>query len=211
MATMTKPTHPSTVERIRPAAEPPVSLPDRAIENLRYIRDTMDRAVAFTAVSGYGHIAAGATAVAAAWVASGRSGGAWLSVWLIEAAVGLALTLGFSTRKAKRSGVPLTRGAGRKFLLGFAPPALTAVVLTPPLLAAGAIAVLPGVWLLLYGAATTTAGAFSVRAVPLMGIAFMLTGCAALLFPAGRDAWLALGFGGLHIAFGAIIARRHGG
>ena len=205
MAIMTKPMH----ARANPTA--PVSMPDRAIENLRYIRDTMDRAAAFTAVSGHGYIAAGLTALLAAWLGSTRTGGAWLAVWLVEAAVGLALTLGFSLRKAKRAGASLTRGAGRKFLLGFAPPALAAVVLTPPLLIAGADATLAGMWLLLYGAATTTAGAFSVRAVPVMGILFMIIGAIALYLPAGRDVWLALGFGALHVVFGAVIARRHGG
>jgi hypothetical protein len=114
----------------------PTSLPDRAIENLRYIRDTMDRASAFTAGSGWGYVAAGLTALAAVWLASARSGSDWLTVWLIEAAVGLSLTTGFSLRKAKRASAPLTRGAGRKFLLGFAPPALAAVALTPALMAA---------------------------------------------------------------------------
>lgn len=190
---------------------PPHALHDRALENLRFIRDTMDRTASFTAVSGWGHLAAGVTALAAAAIASGRQGDAWLWVWLMEAAVGLALTLSFSVRKARRAGTALTRGAGRKFLLGFAPPALVAIVLTPALVAAGAHAILPGTWLLLYGAAITTAGTFSVRAVPVMGMAFMVVGALALLFPEARDAWLALGFGGLHIVFGGLIARRYGG
>ena len=187
------------------------SLPDRAIENLRYIRDTMDRAAAFTAISGYGLSAAGVTAVVAAWLASSRTGGAWLTVWLVEAAIGLALSFGFTLRKARRAGAPILRGSGRRFVLGFAPPAFAAIVLTPPLLAAGADVALPGVWLLLYGVAITTAGAFSVRVVPAMGAAFMVVGALALAFPDFRDAWLAVGFGLLHVIFGIIIARRHGG
>ena len=191
--------------------EAPRAMHDRALENLRYIRETMDRTASFTAVSGWGHLAAGLSAVAAAAIAHGREDGAWLWVWLVEAAVGLAFTAGFSVTKARRAGVALTRGAGRKFLLGFAPPALAAVVLTPALVAADAFAVLPGLWLLLYGAATATAGAFSVRIVPAMGLAFMGVGVLALLFPEGRDVWLALGFGGLHVVFGVLIARRYGG
>ena len=202
---------PEPASSIRPSSAEPQALHDRALENLRYIRDTMDRTASFTAVSGYGHVAGGVTALAAAVVAWDRSGTAWLWVWLVEAAVGLALAVGFSAAKARRAGLPLTRGAGRKFLLGYAPPARAAVVLTPALIDAGAMVVLPGLWLLLYGAAITTAGAFSVRAVPAMGLAFLTVGALALAFPAGRDAWLALGFGGLHIVFGAYIAKRHGG
>ena len=203
---MTKPMH----ARANPDV-PTTSLPDRALENLRYIRDTMDRAASFTALSGWGFAAAGVTALGAAVVGAPRTGGAWLVVWLIEAALGLALTLGFTLRKAGRASVPITRGAGRKFTLGFIPPAIAAVALTPALLAAGAEEAVAGTWLLLYGAAITTAGSFSVRAVPAMGVAFMIVGGLALALPDARDIWLALGFGALHVVFGAYIARKYGG
>ena len=206
MSTMTKHMH------ARATNEPTTtSLPDRAIENLRYIRDTMDRAASFTALSGWGFAAAGATALGAVALASQLTPGAWLIVWLVEAALGLALSLGFTLRKARRSSAPIMRGAGRKFTLGFIPPAIAAVVLTPALLAAGAEQAVAGTWLLLYGAGITTAGSFSVRAVPAMGVAFMVVGALALALPASRDAWLAFGFGALHVGFGAYIARRHGG
>jgi predicted phage tail protein len=71
---------------------------------------------------------------------------------------------------------------------------------------------MPGTWLLLYGTAVATAGAFSVRIVPLMGVCFMVLGTAALVAPARLSPWfMAAGFGGLNIAFGILIARRHGG
>lgn len=196
--------------RATPAAEPQ-SLHERAFDNLRYIRETMDRTASFTSVSGVGHAAAGLTALAAAVAGSRLEGEAWLWLWLAEAAVGVALTVGFSVRKARRAGESLTRGSGRKFVLGFLPPAAAAVALTPALVATGAVALLPGVWLLLYGAAITTAGAFSVRAVPTMGVAFMAVGMLALALPDARDLWLGLGFGGVHLVFGGLIARRYGG
>ena len=198
---MSRPTH----------ARETASLPDRAIENLRYIRDTMDRAAWFTAVSGWGHALAGASALVAVWISADRSGGPWLTVWLIEAFIGLAFTTVLSVRKARAAGAPVTRGAGRKFLLGFAPPAIAAMALTPALFAAGAEEAVAGMWLVLYGTATTTAGMFSVRAVPAMGVALMIVGGLALAFPELRDFWLALGFGALHIGFGLWIARKHGG
>ena len=71
---------------------------------------------------------------------------------------------------------------------------------------------LPGLWLLLYGTSIVTGGSYSVRPIQVMGVAFMLAGAAALLSPTDwGDAYMAAGFGGLHIVFGIIIWRKHGG
>ncbi|HEX5520602.1 MAG TPA: hypothetical protein VFX29_02860, partial [Longimicrobiaceae bacterium] len=101
---------------------------------------------------------------------------------------------------------------GQKFVLSLAPPMAAGALLTLVLFRAGMVGVLPGTWLLLFGASVVTAGAFSVRIIPVMGICFMLLGALALLAPpAWGDALLALGFGALLIGFGAVIARRYGG
>jgi hypothetical protein len=68
------------------------------------------------------------------------------------------------------------------------------------------------VWLLLYGTAIVTGGAFSVRVVPLMGLCLMALGAVALFLPAGwGDVLMAGGFGAVQIGFGIWIARHHGG
>lgn len=192
----------------------PIALGHRAMEDLRYIRRTMERGQAFTAVPGWGGVGMGVTALGAAAMASGRTADpeAWLGVWAVEAAVAAALGLWAIQRKARRSDLPLLSGAGRKMLLSFLPPTLAGIVFTLALWQAGAMALIPGAWLLLYGVGVVAAGTFSVRTVPVMGVCFMVLGAAALLArPEAGDAWLAAGFGGLHIVFGTIIARRHGG
>jgi hypothetical protein len=183
------------------------------MDDLRYIRRTMERAGSFTAVPGWGGAAIGGTALLAALLASRQpSPGAWLTVWLATAAVSTLIAGSTLALKARRARVPLSTGPGRKFLLSFLPPVGVAVALTAALFARGEATLLPGVWLLSYGAAIISAGTFSVRAVPLMGVGFMILGAAALVTPpVWGDAWLAAGFGGLHIAFGILIARRHGG
>jgi hypothetical protein len=193
----------------------PVALGDRAVDDLRFIRRTMEHGPAFTAVPGWGGVGMGVTGFVAAGAAATRSDpGSWLAVWLTAAAVALATGAWAMYRKARAAGVPLLSGTGRKFFLGFLPPALAGAVLTPALVGAGpdGLALLPGTWLLLYGAAVATAGTFSVRVVPVMGGCFMVLGAVALLGPAGwADLLLGTGFGGLHAVFGLHIARRHGG
>jgi hypothetical protein len=203
-----------------PSAEPlrarrPVLIPleDRAADNLRYIRETMERAGSFTALPGWGGVAIGLTALAAAAIAAQQAAPArWLFVWLVEAAAAVAIALFTASRKARAARVALFSGPGRKFALSFAPPLAVGALLTAALYGAGEVAILPGVWLLLYGTAVVTGGAFSARVVPLMGLCFIAVGAAALFSPpAWSNLYLMAGFGGLQIAFSLIIARKHGG
>lgn len=197
-----------------PSDSEPIALGHRAMEDLRYIRRTMERGQAFTAVPGWGGVAMGVTALAAAAVASGSGAEprAWLTIWGVEAVLAAGVGVWAIQRKARRSNLPVLSGAGRKMLLSFLPPALAGVALTLALWRAGAMDLVPGAWLILYGVGVVAAGTFSVRTVPVMGICFMLLGTAALFWgPGAGDAWMAAGFGGLHVVFGTIIARRHGG
>jgi hypothetical protein len=201
----------ATSRRIRNSE--PVALHERAMEDLRFIRRTMERAGSFTAVPGWGGVLLGVTGLVAAAVAARQAGTErWLAVWIVAAVVSVAIAGWAVAVKARRAGLPLRSGPGRKFLLSFLPPVAAGVVLTFALSSAGAEEMIPGLWLLLYGAGVVTAGTFSVPVVPVMGVCFMLMGGGALLTPAAwGDAFMAAGFGGLHIIFGLIIARRYGG
>jgi hypothetical protein len=199
------------------APRPPVAdapeLHARAMDNLRFIRETMERAGSFTAVSGGGMVLVGLAALGASLLAARQSSPiAWVGVWFGAAGVAALLSGWTIARKARSAHVPLLSGAGRKLLLSFAPPMLGGALLTLALVHAGLTAALPGLWLLCYGSAVVAGGAFSVRIVPVMGACFFALGAVALFAP---ERWangvMALGFGGLHILFGALIARRHGG
>jgi hypothetical protein len=173
----------------------------------------MARAAEFTAVPGWGGVAMGLTALAAAWIAHRQATPrAWLTVWLVEAFVAVAIAAATAATKAHRVDSQLFSGPGRKFVLSFAPPIVAGGLLTFALVHAGAVATLPGVWLLLYGAAIVTGGAFSVRVVPVMGLCLMAMGTAAILSPADWGDWfMAGGFGIVQMIFGFLIARRFGG
>jgi hypothetical protein len=201
---------PSTLPKDRPQ---PLPLHGQAIDDLRYIRRTMERAGAFTAISGWGLVVAGVTALGAAFLAARQpTGEAWLGTWLAEAVLALIVSLWMSNRKARAALVPLMNVPGRKFVFAFTVPMVVGALLTTAFHAGPLAGRLAAIWLLLYGAGIATGGAFSVRIVPAMGISFMMLGAAALFSPvAWGNAYLAAGFGGFHVLFGLMIARQHGG
>lgn len=192
----------------------PASTPERAaFDDLRFIRETIANSASFTAVPGWGMVGMGATALAAALLAlQASTPKRWIAVWLVEAGVALLLALWTMERKARRSRTPLLSGPGRRFVLSFLPPLMAGALLTAVLYQISDVRHLPGMWLLLYGTGVVTGGAFSVRIVPVMGMCFMTGGAAALLAPASwGTAIMAAGFGALHLIFGVMIARKHGG
>jgi hypothetical protein len=196
----------------------PLPIQEHALDNLRYIRETMERAGSFTAVPGWGGVMMGVTAVAAAAFASHSSTpGEWLRIWLVEGVVATAIGIFAMWRKAQEAGLPFWSAPAKKFLYSFVPPLLTGAVVTASLWRGGVVAAIPGVWLMLYGVGVIAGGAFSVPVIPVMGACFLAAGAAASWWlpsassPQWADVWLGAGFGGLHVIFGALVARRYGG
>jgi hypothetical protein len=193
-----------------------IELSDRAADNLRFIRDTMAHAGAFTSVSGAAMMATGglglAAAVAAPPVMLATDPGRFLLTWISVAMVSAAVSSVAIGRKANRAGQSLVTGPARRFGLAFAPALVAGAVLTCALATSGQQALLPGMWLTLYGAAITAGGAFSVRPVPVMGCVFMTLGALCFALPPASQRYvLAAGFGGVHLIFGYHITRNHGG
>ena len=193
--------------------EPP-SLHGRAMDNLAFIRETMERSAVFTSIPGYGGMLMGATAIGASIIAYRQIDFAnWLTVWVAEAVLAFVIGLFAMWQKSKIVKTPLTSAPARKFAFGFLPPIVCGVILTFALFRLGTDKdLIVGTWLLLYGAAVACGGMSSVRIVPVVGWLFMLLGAIAFFVPAMFSDWLmAIGFGGLQILFGLIIARKFGG
>ena len=189
----------------------PVRIGEHAFDNLRYIRETMERAGSFTSIPGWGGVAIGITAIVAAVVAGGRSGGAWVGAWLVEAGIAAVIAFVSMAIKGRRAGVDFTAAPSRRFFASYFAPIIAAAVLTFVLWRGELYAALPATWLLLYGASFVSSGAFSIRVIPVMGILYMLLGAAAAVVPEAGNVLMGIGFGGLHLIFGWIIARRYGG
>lgn len=196
---------------LRPT-EPP-EMHARAMDNLRYIRETMEAAATFTAVSGWGTVVVGLTAIGASALAgSTDSPTRWVFVWLCEACLSVAISVYAMALKARAAQLPLWSEPARKIVFSFAPPMAVGALMTLLFFERGLHELMPGTWMLLYGVGVVAAGTFSVRIVPVMGVAFMFAGTVALFAPASwATACMAFGFGGLHLVFGTLIARRHGG
>ena len=196
---------------LRPA-EPP-EMQARAMDNLRFIRETMEAAATFTAVSGWGTVLIGLTALVAAGLAAAtESTVRWVFIWMVEAVLSVGISIYTMSLKSRAAGLPLWSEPARKIVFSFVPPMLVGALLTLVCFEHTLLGLLPGVWMLLYGVGVVAAGTFSVRIVPVMGLAFMVVGTVALFAPASwTTACMAAGFGGLHLFFGALIARRHGG
>lgn len=207
----------ASVQPIRKPQDDPIPLHAHAMDNLRYIRKTMERAGSFTAVPGWGGVAMGVTALVASVIAARtRSMNEWFAVWMVEGALAVAIGILAMRRKAAKAGLPMWSAPARKFVFSFVPPLIAGAALTMVLFRVGAATAIPGVWLMLYGAGVVTGGAFSVPVVPVMGACFLAEGALALFAPPAwtapwNDLFLGAGFGGLHVLFGFIIARRYGG
>ena len=183
----------------------------QAEETLAYIRQTMESASTFTAVSGWGVVGVGTVGLIASWVSWAAGSSSILVVWIPTALVAGLISGAANVTKAKRLGVPLWSGSFRKMAWGLAPALVAGALLTQALTAAEATHLLPGMWLVLYGAGVTASGTFSVRALRWMGLTMLALGSLALVSPDLGLAVLGVGFGAAHVGFGFYIAQQHGG
>lgn len=193
---------------------PPISLHERAADNMAFVRGMMERSSHFTAVPGWGGVVMGTSAIAAGVIASLQSTQqSWLAVWSAEAAIASLVALFSIVIKARRSGVPLGTGPARRFALCLLPALAAGAVLTVACVQAEAFNLLPMIWLLLYGVGVCSAGAVSSPTVVLaLGLSLVVGGGAAALSPAAWGNWYLAAFFGIgHIVAGAVIIKHHGG
>jgi len=193
--------------------DPAPALHERALDDLRFIRQTMEQAAAFTAFSGRSLVVIGVTAMLAAVIAPVAPGtGTWLLIWIGEAVLALTIGVAAALQKTHAAGEPLWSGPAMKFSFSVAPSLAVGALLTAAVAGTAMAKLLPGVWLLLYGGGLVSGGMFSLRVVPVVGAGFMVIGAVALFAPVeSGNLLLAAGFGALHVVLGVVVARKYGG
>lgn len=199
-------------------ANAPIQIGDKAIDNLRFIRETMERAAHFTAIPGYGGALMGVTAIGAAVIAGNQPAiREWLITWLVEAVLAFCIGIFAMWQKSKNAGDSLASAPARKFALAFAPPLVAGLILTSLFYFKNLFVLMPTVWLTLYGTAVVTGGAYSVKIVPIVGWLFVALGLVSVFVPTADNNFyyenllMGLGFGVLQLVFGLVVARKHGG
>ncbi|MEM7166744.1 MAG: hypothetical protein AAF581_14855 [Planctomycetota bacterium] len=204
MGAKIQPLHPP-----QPVAEP---LQDHALDRLREIRETMALSTKFTSISGIGALGQGCLALLTSYWTWQQVGRDWLLGWALCGGAALALGIGSTYVKARRTRQGLFGVAGRRFLKGLFPALLAGGFMSFVAYDRGYWDLLPGVWMLLYGIGVVAAGMHSARIVSMMGYSFLLLAVPTLMTPVEWSTlWMACGFGGLHVVFGIAIARRYGG
>jgi hypothetical protein len=187
-----------------------VALDAHALGTLQYIRASID-AAGLLAVPGSAGIAMGAVGTLAALLVELRVFAVnWLQIWLIAGLVAVAFGTALMVNQVVSHGTALYRGPLRRFLMCLCPPLLVGAVLTWQLWIHAQIAMIPGVWLLMYGVAVMAASTLTRRALAVMGTLLAALGVIALQIPViYQNAVLGVGFGGLHLLFGILIGRRN--
>jgi hypothetical protein len=191
----------------------PVPIGLSAVENIRYIRSTIEAASTFTTIPGKGCILMGAIALlAAAAELVPAYAQYWLPIWLVAAVAASAVGLYFMSDKARKKSVALSGAVAVRFFLTLGPGFIAGALLTVALIDTVPRITIAGVWLLTYGIGIAACGVFSISLVLIAGFAFMGLGAVALLAPSvPATILLALGFGGVHVVLGTLVVRDYGG
>src|SRR6266852_1890876 len=118
------------------------ALRDHAVDNLRYIRETMERASAFTSIPGWGGFTIGITALVTTAIAEPMTAWnprRWLVTWLIEAAIAAAIGAVTMWRKGLRAETSFMSGAARRFFISYFAPLVAGAVLTVAIMRGGTL------------------------------------------------------------------------
>lgn len=208
---------------------------DEAREHLRVIRQTMERSTKYSTLSGLSGVLIGLVAIVGVVVTNSiirqapaftvrsqaelRSLNAFqhrqfaelAAIWTTVLVLAIAIDFVANKRRAARVGKTVMSPIGGHIILAALPAFFAGAVITYFFIMHNLAFSVWGVWMLCYGLAICAVGLFSVKPVSVLGAAFVLAGAVTLLLPPSAQLpMMALTFGGFHIGYGILMARRHG-
>ncbi len=191
--------------------------PQNPQKDLSDIRAMMERSTKILSLSGLAGVTIGLVAIA----------GALHARWMIETcsneeiqlyliadaaailAIAISLAVFFSARMAKKKGMPVWTAAGKYLIMELAIPLAAGGVFCAAMLLHQTYFLLPAIMLTFYGLALVNASKFAIREVRYLGLTELTIGMLAVLFPSeGMNFWI-LGFGVVHILYGARIYLKY--
>jgi len=212
--------------------------PERAAEELKVIRQLMQRPVRYSTQSGLSGIVAGCAALlglAADWAVCNAYAGSPrtamrvnLGVWAGVFVVAFTAVCLITRLRERAQGMPFWSPVKMRILRAIAPPFLAGAGLTGAVMyrwyhgiGPNEWGLIPSIWMAFYGVALWQVGEFSAIETRLLGVAFIAAALPVAAFwqysipgtePGTAPYWtLGATFGGFHLIYGAIVWVRHGG
>lgn len=199
------------------------------LENLKEIRSLMERSSKFLSLSGLSGIAAGSIALIAAYIvyakkveltgdttpkaifdANAYVEGDDFKVFLIKTALvtlvaAIFFGVYFTMRKAQKEHKSVWNNLSKNLLISLLVPLVSGGLFCLALLYHGVLWVIPSATLLFYGLALFSAAKYTVRDVTYLAISEIVLGLLSLVLTGYSLIFWAVGFGVLHIFYGAIM------
>lgn len=202
------------------------------MKDLSHIRSLMEKSTKFISLSGWSGILVGVyTLIAVAflmwklkitWFVFGRVDSTMtfmssedpVRVFVMTGALLLLASVAtgvyMALKKAGRAGQAAWNPASQTMLLSVAGPLLTGGMLAVLSLFMGYYAVIAPFFLIFYGLGLYAGSHFSFKELRVLGILEILLGLLAYLYMQFGLLFFAIGFGVLHILYGAIIIKKYG-
>lgn len=202
-----------------------------ALADIRNIRSMMERSTRFISLSGWSGVWAGITALGAAAAAYATIHSVsyeerrpanlaellteplafrLLFIALLTLIIAACGAFYFTWRKAQAKGQKMWTRPARQFMLQVIIPMLAGGIFSLAFLAHGLYAFIAPACLVFYGLALVNGAKYTLGEIRWLGYCELVLGCIALFIPYYGLAFMAAGFGVLHIVYGIVMWNKYG-
>jgi len=201
---------------------------EKYIQDLRQIKEIMDRSSKFISLSGLSGVAAGIIALAGAWYAyqniytesdfygyqvvtiSSESIASIIGLGALILILAIGAGVFFTAQKAKKANQKVWNSQAKRLLINLSIPLVTGGLLSLIFLSRGFIGIIAPLTLIFYGLALVNASKYTHEEIRSLGIIEIALGLLSAYFIGFGLLFWAIGFGLLHIVYGIIMHYRYG-